>query len=408
MTSVLIIGAGLTGLFAANLAAERQAEVTLVTEGRGGLELSHGCIDVLARGTTPASLHKLPASHPYSLTGAASLQAGLTAFLRLVADGGLPYVGTLAETLLLPTAVGGVHPTTCAQVSLATGDLRRPQAIALAGFACFRDFSAELAASGLRAQGYQVTSALSLDLPGAQGQRDLYATDIGRRFDDPVWRREACRIWKPRLPSAPRLGLPAVLGLARPTEVHEDIQHRLGVEVFEIPTLPPSLPGVRLERLLRLAAQARGVHIVEGARALGETDRQGARPRATGALAASAGGPRRFSADRVILATGGSLHGGLVFHPDGRIEEPVFDLPVHHAQSRESWAAASPFAPQPYSTLGVQVGSDMRPVGRDGQILFDNLFAAGGLLAGADRASEGARQGIDLASAYRAVEEALA
>jgi glycerol-3-phosphate dehydrogenase subunit B len=50
----------------------------------------------------------------------------------------------------------------------------------------------------------------------------------------------------------------------------------------------------------------------------------------------------------------------------------------------------------------------MRPLGADGAPLLQNLFAAGGLLAGARRAEEGSRQGIGLATAWRAVESALA
>jgi glycerol-3-phosphate dehydrogenase subunit B len=49
----------------------------------------------------------------------------------------------------------------------------------------------------------------------------------------------------------------------------------------------------------------------------------------------------------------------------------------------------------------------MQPLNVDGKPIFDNLFAAGGLLAGADRGMEGSRQGIDLATAYRAIEAAL-
>jgi anaerobic glycerol-3-phosphate dehydrogenase len=39
--------------------------------------------------------------------------------------------------------------------------------------------------------------------------------------------------------------------------------------------------------------------------------------------------------------------------------------------------------------------------------MFENLLAIGGVLAGADRAHEGSRQGIDIATAYRAIEVLL-
>jgi anaerobic glycerol-3-phosphate dehydrogenase len=36
-------------------------------------------------------------------------------------------------------------------------------------------------------------------------------------------------------------------------------------------------------------------------------------------------------------------------------------------------------------------------------VIYENVFAVGGLLAGADRNSEGSREGIDLATAWAAV-----
>jgi glycerol-3-phosphate dehydrogenase subunit B len=74
---------------------------------------------------------------------------------------------------------------------------------------------------------------------------------------------------------------------------------------------------------------------------------------------------------------------------------------------RERRTGASPLARQLYAVSGVNVDRWMRPLGPDGTVAFDNLYAAGGLLAGADRAYEGSRQGIGLATAFRAVESAL-
>ena len=47
-----------------------------------------------------------------------------------------------------------------------------------------------------------------------------------------------------KLNGAQRVGMPAVLGLEEHTKVWQEFQDRLGVPVFEIPTLPPSVPGL--------------------------------------------------------------------------------------------------------------------------------------------------------------------
>jgi anaerobic glycerol-3-phosphate dehydrogenase len=62
---------------------------------------------------------------------------------------------------------------------------------------------------------------------------------------------------------------------------------------------------------------------------------------------------------------------------------------------------------QPYASYGLRVDTAMRPATDDGAAYFTNLFAAGGVLAAGDRAMEGSRQGIDLVTAFRAVESAL-
>ncbi len=52
MTDLLVIGAGLTGLYAAWLAARKGARTVLIAYGRGGLELSPGILGVAA-GASP-------------------------------------------------------------------------------------------------------------------------------------------------------------------------------------------------------------------------------------------------------------------------------------------------------------------------------------------------------------------
>lgn len=408
MDDLVIVGSGLTGLFAASLAARRGARVTVISQGRGGLELSHGCIDIL--GDTPLSqgMHHLPAAHPYSLVGRETLEAALDALKQIAAADGLEYQGNTESVLRLPTALGSLHATTLAPRSMASGDAARAEPCSLAGLESFRDFHASLAAIRLQARGIPLGPCLELPLLHAPRRRDAYATDLARLFDDERLRAELARAWKPRLKGVLRLGLPAVLGLEHPQQAWLDLEERLGVPLFEIPTLPPSIPGLRLERVLRKSALAAGCSLLEGAQAIGRVDGSTKGRRVSGVVALSAGGPRVYGARAVLLASGGFLHGGLVARQDGLVRESVFDLPVHSELGRDVWVAETPFEPQPYSMLGLRVDAQMRPLDVRGEPVFENLYAAGGILAGPDRSREGSRQGIDLATAYRAVEMALA
>ncbi len=409
MKHLIVVGAGLTGLFAAALAAARGARVTLVARGRGSLALSHGCIDLWATKSPSRSIRRLRHPHPYALAGGfPRLQSALADFIYLLDRQGIEYHGAPSRNHRLITALGTAHLTALAPFSLAAGDLNRAEPIVVAGFEGFFDFSPHLVASGLQRQGADIQDCLTLPLIELPPGRERFATDLARLFETPEWRRELARSWKPRLTGVRHLALPAVLGLEHNFIVWQELQDLLALTISEIPTLPPSLPGIRLERALRRSLSSAGVQIIEGSRAVGRVDGRSGGQLVSGVVLQTAGGPRLIAADAVILATGGVLNGGLVFHEDGRVQESVFDLPVAHDDDRTRWLGSDPFGSHPYALFGLHVDQHMRPLGANAKPAFENLFAAGSLLAGADRSREGSRQGIDLATAHCAVEAALA
>jgi glycerol-3-phosphate dehydrogenase subunit B len=406
--SLLVIGAGLTGLFAAILAARRGAAVRLIAEGRGGLALSHGCVDVWRDGDLRFALGRLDRSHPLQAAGLAALESAFEAFFEMMRAARLPYVGSLDRSWRLPTALGSVHTTAGAPVTMASGSLDEQSPIHVGQVPGLRDFSAPLAAAGLQARGADVRGTIDLSLPESPAPRDLYAQDIALRLEDDGYRRELSDAWKPRLRGVRRLAVPAILGRDRSLEVFASLQETLGLELFEVPTLPPSLPGLRVERALHRLGVEAGVDVIEGPSARGEVDGRSAGRHVSGAVASTAGGPRVYRAQAVLLATGGPLHGGWLSFSNGEVQEAVFGLPIEAPEDRQEWAAPTIFDEQPYARFGLRVDSRFRPCDRRNRPYFENLFAAGGLLAGSDRTREGSRQGIDLATAFAAVDAALA
>jgi glycerol-3-phosphate dehydrogenase subunit B len=137
---------------------------------------------------------------------------------------------------------------------------------------------------------------------------------------------------------------------------------------------------------------------------MGRVDGRGDTPRVLGVAGETASGQRLYDADTVILASGGFSHGGLAAPVAGIAVETVFDLPVEFSQSADNWFGARLIGDHPYARFGLKVDAAMRPLGADGGPLYENLHAAGAILAGADRLAEGSREGISLATVYRAVE----
>ena len=398
MRHLLVVGEGLAGLFAANLAIRRGHRVTLIAQGRGGLSLSHGCLEL-------GSPHgPWPAEHPYRRAGMERLGLCVEALVQMAAAEGLAFCADMSSPLRLPTAAGQTYPAHVVPLSMVRGDTRASIPTLIGGFRDLRDFDPGSCAAGLRRAGFP-TDATILPLP-ADAARDLYSTDLARRFDL-EWEAEAvAALWRPHLGDATRLGLPAVLGLDRRSQIYSALERSLGIDVFEIPTLPPSVPGLRLERVLREHALKGGCRLIEGPSVTGRVDGKSGGARVLGVVATTAGGPRVFDADAVLLASGGFMNGGLRAFRVGRVSDSVFDLPVDAPSDRSDWVGETLLGSHPYDRMGLRVNERMQPVDRRGQPFFSNLFVCGGVLAGADRRSERSRQGIDLVTADAAVEAA--
>src|SRR5207244_9845970 len=113
-----------------------------------------------------------------------------------------------------------------------------------------RDFFPPLAAANLTAQGIPARGEC-LRLPPIKRRLDFNTRTFAQLFDDLAFREDVGRQLRALKRDATRIGLPAVLGLRDPLAVVADLQRASGAQVFEIPTLPPSVPGMRLFAIFR-------------------------------------------------------------------------------------------------------------------------------------------------------------
>jgi glycerol-3-phosphate dehydrogenase subunit B len=411
MDDFLIIGAGPAGLLAAWVARRRGAKVRVLATGIGTTHVSPGWIRVLdAAGDLTAALDGWIAAHPahpYALAGRDALEGGIAALREVCAPAGLNYAGDLSGNFRLPTALGAVLPAAVVPESFAAGDLRRPGATLIAGPAGWRDFYPKLCADNLARQGFAAHSA-SFDLPemAAASRFDLTPVGLARLFEQADVRARVAAQLKPRLDGAVRVGLPAVLGLARHAEAWQDLQDRLGAPVFEIPTLPPSVPGMRLFNAFKAALTRAGAPILldmTAVRGVVDADPKGLlRPLGSGVVAPNVVREATYRADTIILATGGLYGGGITSTHRGEMREAVFDLPVYTPGGLGDWFDARFLAESGHAAhyAGVRANARLQPVDEAGNVALENVRIAGRLLAGYNPVTEGSTEGVWLATGY--------
>src|SRR5262249_1716424 len=150
--------------------------------------------------------------------------------------------------------------------------------------------------------------------------------------------------------------------------------------IFEIPTLPPSVPGMRVHRRLADALRKGRARSIVGAVAVGAETRNGS---IDAVVVQDAARKRPYRASAFVLATGGFASGGLELEVGGRVREPVLGLPVAGTPQGSAFAAGA-LDPQPLSRAGLAVDDELRPVDLDGKLVYDNVYAVGAMLAGAE------------------------
>jgi glycerol-3-phosphate dehydrogenase subunit B len=403
---VVVIGAGTAGLVAGTRLAEAGADVCVVAKGVGSTHLAPATIDLLGyapdRVAAPmpaiAALAASRPDHPYALIGQTAIAEAADWFVATAARGALPgynYVGSLERNLLLPTAVGALKPSALVPETFAAGDSRQLGRLAVVGSAVLRDFHGSLCAENLRGAGIDATAVeLELQLDRA----DTNTLGLARRFDDPEWRAAFSARLAPLIGSADHVALPATLGLDDPHAVLTDLEARLGRRVFEVATLPPSVPGMRLYEILRQALLAAGGRLVLGAGVVAH-ERDGERVAAV--QTATAGSNTAYEARAFVLATGGFHSGAITLDSHWRAHEQLLDLPLRGVPEGRQFVA-SYFDEQPLARAGVAVDTELRASGTA------NVLVAGASLPGSISWREASGEGIALASGYRAAQVAAA
>lgn len=411
---VIVIGAGFSGLITAWQAGLLGYKTTLITRGWGTPYWSSGCIDIL--GYTPPDHRTLIASprealdqltksnpgHPYSQAGLTVVENALQSFQSLCEASNYPLYGSLDANILLPTALGTLRPTCMVPTTMIAGDASQRAPILVVGFDRFNDFFPGLVATNLNAQGI-IAADIILELPSLRRLKYITGTVLSTLFDDAEFRQELIDALKPRLGKVGRIGFPAVLGLHNPMEVLDHLQTSLGMPVFEIPGLPPSIPGIRLHNLLVSAIQRQHGAVNSGM----PVTNVGTDGKSIHTVWSEAAGRQiAHRANTYVLATGGILGGGITVNNTGYAQETVFGLPLTTPNDRSEWFQVDFLAPtgHPIFRTGVRTDAEFYPLDAIHSRIFSNLHVVGNALANCDPIRERSLEGVALASGFKVAE----
>ncbi|MEJ5359794.1 MAG: glycerol-3-phosphate dehydrogenase subunit GlpB [Desulfobacterales bacterium] len=410
---VAVIGSGLAGMSAAWFAA--RAGLSTILIGRtGGILFASGMIDLLAVHPLESqrlwddpwgALAQLAAdqpAHPLARIAPDRIRESLAAVTGTLAENGLAYLEAAARNRWVLTALGTFRPTFRVPLTMAAGVAAREAGVAarIVSFHGLRGFSARGIAA-CAGELWRGLKAATLSFPAAAPGSELFPERMARALETADARAALARALEPCREGVEAIGLPAVLGISRTDEVHRDLEARLGIPLFEIPTLPPGATGLRLQEAFERALDAAGVRRIPEQRVVRAEVRGGGFRLETE--------NRDFSppieARGAILATGRFLGGGLRADR-GRLGEALFGLPVVFPRERDGWHGKDFFQPggHPLNRAGIETDHAFRPLGPGGEPFHPRLFAAGSLLAGQDWVRERCGAALSIATAHAAVE----
>jgi len=411
LADVVVIGAGLAGLSAALFAARRGLRVSVVGT-TGPLIFSSGFVDLL--GVHPVSegrvwddpwaaleaLSRDLPDHPYARVKKEEVEGALEVFLDFLEDNGLAYHREKGRNLRVVTAAGTLKPTYAVPATMknAVTALDEKAPCLLVGLEGLKGFSARQAASNLQ-RFWRGVRACTVAF--AQPAREIFPEQIAGDLAADGGCERLADLIRPHLGDARVVGLPAVCGIHDRGQVFRRLEAAVGRPLFEIPTMPPSLPGLRLKNLFEEALPREGIDCRLQHKVLGfsVTD--------DGGFFFDCGAERpsfQIECRGAVLATGRFFGRGLQAERTA-IREAVFGLPVAQPETRNDWHRKDFFDPQghPVNRSGVTVDERWRPLGESGQPAFPTLVAAGTILAHHDWMREKCGAGLAVTTAWSAV-----
>lgn len=422
---VAIIGGGLAGLTCGIALQQRGKRCVIMNNGQAAIDFASGSLDLLSRmpdGNVVENINEnltalrtaLPA-HPYSLLGAEKVIAKAQDFERLANALNLDLIGSTEKNHWRVTGLGSLRGAWLSPNSVPTvqGNETFPhKRIAVLGIEGYHDFQPQLLAANLvlnpQFAHCEVTSGF-LNIPQLdelrQNAREFRSVNIAQLLEHKLAFNDLVSEIIESAQGANAVLLPACFGLEN-QEFMNALRDATKLALFELPTLPPSLLGMRQRIQLRRKFESLGGLMINGDSALNahfEGDR-------VHCIKTRLLEDEEIIADNFVLAAGSFFSKGLVSEFD-KIYEPVFESDIigvegFNDKDRFSWTNHRFANPQPYQSAGVAINEHCQ-VQKCGKFLA-NLYATGNVIGGFNALELGCGSGVAVVTALTVADEILA
>jgi len=412
-TQLAVIGSGLAG-FAASIFALQRNIKTAQIGNTGAIAYTTGYLDLLGslapdfQGPVDdpwkgiETLKKSHPKHPLCRIPKNDIRTAFEEFSNFLKKCGISYTSPGGKNITVLTPAGTLKPTLCIPSTMQVGAtaFSEKKPCVIVDFKGLKGFSGRQVATNLH-DNWPLLSNKRVEFPDMISG-EIYPEVMARSLEVAGTREKLAKILIEAAGEAKVVGLPAILGMHEPDKVREEMERLTGLQIFEIPTMPPSVPGIRLREMFEQIFPQMGVVLIPQQK----VDRLKFSQNGAHLSLSDTFGPITIDSKSVILTTGRFLSGGLKAQFDG-IKEPLLNLPVTQPDSRKNWYREKYTDGRGHliNSCGIEVDSSFRPFDHNGNIFNKNLFAAGVILAHQDWIRGRCGAGIAIATAYKAVEE---
>ncbi len=420
----LIIGGGISGLSCGIACASAGLRTGIISGGMSALHFSSGSIDLYGYHTDRRIVYQpmdyierlvIPNQHhPYSRCGMNTIRKAMQFFVSELAAEGLELYHNDDYNHFHVSTMGTVKPTYLSQRSVFNERIKdafkQRSKIAILNFTGFRDFYPELAKENLKKNSlfslFEIITG-EIDLPvfrkTARNPHEFRSMDIARIFDSERYLQKIADEIRTAARGATFVGMPAFIGINSFTKIYERLSDLTGTLIYEIPTLPPSILGMRIDNALKSRFARLGGEFIAGDRVFGGEIIDGVLDH----IHTENHGNTRLKAGAYVLSSGSFFSGGIVSEFNA-VREPVFNLKLFRDEDRNRWYSPSFLekAGHPFLEYGVETNEFLNPFTDDGRTVT-NLFCTGAILPHYNPIREGCGGGVAISTGYYAAQQII-